>query len=332
VSVRGYETCFRWRFCLDRLFVNTLRDWIYACPTWLSGSIIVSGAIFVSLFGLAIFHRFVPAELRRVHNDVAGFIIAIVGVIYAVLLAFIAVSTWENFNKAQDSAELEANMVDNLYVDCAGLPPKLAFSVRRRLRQYSQLVVEKEWPAQRAGHTNTEGWKPLFQLNTAIAKFHPTETAQAVDSEILHTANDLYRARRDRLVAATSRIPNVMWVITLLGGGLTVGFSFLFGVPNFRVHLLMTGLLSVSLSLVIVLIVAFDCPFRGDLSVSSDVYSRLYERVVPAMTIDFAYVRSAEPAYRGLSDSVLADTIYTTYFSDLPRTTFDRMLVSEPET
>jgi hypothetical protein len=312
--------------------VNTLRDWIYACPTWLSGTIIVFGAVFVSLVGLTIFHQFVPSELRRVHNDVAGFIIAIVGVIYAVLLAFIAISTWENFNKAQDSAELEANMVDNLYVDCAGLPPKLAFSVRRRLREYARLVVDKEWPAQQAGHINTEGWKPLFQLNTAIAKFHPTETTQAVDSEILRTANDLYRARRDRLVAATSRIPTVMWAITLLGGALTVGFSFLFGVPKLRIHLIMTGLLSISLSLVIVLIVAFDCPFRGDLSVSSDVYSRLYERVVPAMTIDLAYVRNAEPDYRALSDSALADTIYTTYFSDLSRTTFERMLVAEPET
>jgi hypothetical protein len=292
---------------------------------------IVLGAVLASLLGLTCFHHFVPSELRRAHNDVAGFIIAIVGVIYAVLLAFIAVSTWENFNKAQDAAELEANMVDNLYIDCAGLPPKLAFTVRRHLRDYTRLVIDKEWPAQQAGRTNTEGWEPLFELNTAIAKFHPTETTQAVDSEILHTANDLYRARRDRLVASTSRIPTVMWAITALGGALTVGFSFLFGVPKFRIHLLMTGLLAASLSLVIVLIVAFDCPFRGDLSVSSDVYSRLLERVVPAMTIDLTNVRSVEPNYRGLSDSILADTIYTTYFSDLPRETFDHMLASDPQ-
>ena len=188
------------------------------------------------------------------------------GVIYAVLLAFIAVSTWENFNKTQDAAELEANMVDNLYVDSAGLPPKLAFSVCQHLREYVRLVIEKEWPAQQAGRTNIEGWKPLFKLNREIAKFRPAASASAVDSEILHTANDLYRARRDRLVLATSKIPTVMWVVTLIGGAFTVGFSFLFGVPRFSMHLLMTGLLSASLALVIVLIVAFDCPFRGELS------------------------------------------------------------------
>src|SRR5262249_51548943 len=68
------------------------------------------------------------------------------------------------------------------------------------------------------------------------------------------------------LVAATTKIPTIMWAVTLLGGAFTVGFSFLFGVPKFLLHLFMTGLLSASLALVIVLIVAFDCPFRGELS------------------------------------------------------------------
>ena len=310
--------------------MHILRDWLYSVPTWLSGSIIVFGAVATSLVALACFHRLLPAELRRAHNDVAGFILAIVGVIYAVLLAFIAVSTWENFNKAQDSVELEADMIDNLYVDSAGLPPELAFFIQQRLREYTRIVVDKEWPAQRAGRINLEGWKPLYQLNTAIAKFHSSDGTAAVDAEILRTANDLYRARRDRLVASASKIPDIMWAITLLGGALTVGFSFLFGVPDFRIQLLMTGLLAASLALVIVLITAFDCPFRGDLSVSPDVYSRLYERVAPAIKIDLAEVRNSSPEYRELSDSILADKIYSTYFSDLPRPAFDRLLVSQP--
>jgi hypothetical protein len=306
--------------------VHALRDWIYSQPTSLVGTVIVLGAVLVSLIGLTCFHRFVPHELRRVHNDVAGFIIAIVGVIYAVLLAFIAVSTWENFNKAQDAADLEANMLGNLYVDCEGLPPKVAFSVRRHLRDYARLVVDREWPAQKLGRTDTEAWKPLYEINKLIARFRPTEKTQAVDAEILRTANALYQARHDRLTAATSRIPNVMWAVTFLGGALTVGFTFLFGVPNFRIHLLMTALLATSLALVIVLIVAFDCPFRGELSVSSEAFSRLNKHVVRSTTIDLAYLRTVEPDYRPMSDSMLADTIYSAYFTDLPRGTFDQML------
>ena len=92
----------------------------------------------------------------------------------------------------------------------------------------------------------------------------------------------------------------------------------------------MTGILSASLALVIVLIVALDCPFRGQLSISSDIYQRIFESVVPAMNIDLAMVRSVEPDYREMTDSVLIDTIYSRYFSDLPRKSFDRMLLSEP--
>jgi hypothetical protein len=307
--------------------VDLLRDWLYGMPTWLSGSLIVFTAVALSMLGLTCFHYFVPTELRRAHNDVAGFILAVVGVIYAVLLAFIAVSTWENFNKAQDAAEFEADMVDNLYFDSVGLPPKISFAVCRYLREYTRIVIDKEWPAQQAGKINIEGSKPLYQLDAAILKFHTSD--RAIDAEVLRTANDLFRARRDRLVAASSKIPGVMWSVTLLGGALTVGFSFLFGVPKLRLHLAMTGLLAASLALVIVLIVAFDCPFRGDLSVSSNVYSRLFERVVPAVTVDLNEIRNLEPEYKNLSDSMLADKLYADYFSDLPRKTFDPLIVSQ---
>jgi len=83
----------------------------------------------------------------------------------------------------------------------------------------------------------------------------------------------------------------------------------------------MTGLLSASLALVIVLIVAFDCPFRGELSVSSFVYSRLYERVVPEMTIDLDEVRRLEPGYSGMPDSHVSR--HSLYYVLLRPTAYD---------
>src|SRR5260221_2385592 len=150
-----------------------------------------------------------------------------------------------------------------------------------------------------------EVWKPLFKLNLTIARFRPAESTGAIEAEILQTANQLYEARRDRLAAAASGIPNVIWAVTLLGGALTVAFSFFFGVPNFRLHLAMTAMLSASLALVIVLIVPLDYPFRWPLNVCSHIYERLFEKVVPAMTIDLAHVRSGESEYRAITDSML---------------------------
>jgi hypothetical protein len=62
-------------------------DWIYNHPTWLWGTILVCGATLLACLGLALFHPFVDVKVRRAHNDLAGFSIAIINVVYAVLLA-----------------------------------------------------------------------------------------------------------------------------------------------------------------------------------------------------------------------------------------------------
>jgi hypothetical protein len=55
------------------------------------------------------------------HNDVAGFII---GVLYAVLLAFVVVVTWQNFDRAEQIATHEAEVVEALYAATSrSVPP-----------------------------------------------------------------------------------------------------------------------------------------------------------------------------------------------------------------
>ena len=60
-------------------------DWIYDHPTWMWGNILVWGAVAFACLGLAVLHRFVRVEVRRDHNDLAGFMIAIISVVYVTL-------------------------------------------------------------------------------------------------------------------------------------------------------------------------------------------------------------------------------------------------------
>ncbi len=59
------------------------------------GVLVVCGASVVAVVGLALVQRLVPATIRKEHNDVAGFIYAVLGVIYAVLLALVVIAVWE---------------------------------------------------------------------------------------------------------------------------------------------------------------------------------------------------------------------------------------------
>jgi hypothetical protein len=67
-------------------------DWISNLPVSVAVLLALAGGGAVSTIGLFGINRILPHPIRSAHNDVSGFILAIVGVIYAVLLAFIAVA------------------------------------------------------------------------------------------------------------------------------------------------------------------------------------------------------------------------------------------------
>jgi hypothetical protein len=67
------------------------------------GVLVVCAVGLAALGGLALVQRLVPTEVRQGHNDVAGFIYAVVGVIYAVLLALMVIAVWEDYEKARDT-------------------------------------------------------------------------------------------------------------------------------------------------------------------------------------------------------------------------------------
>ena len=47
--------------------------------------------VLAAVVGLILMQHLVPPSLREEHNDVAGFIYAVLGVAYAVLMAFVVI-------------------------------------------------------------------------------------------------------------------------------------------------------------------------------------------------------------------------------------------------
>ena len=250
-----------------------IRDLLYNHPTWEVGTTIVVLSVLVSWIGLYVFDRFVHVSIRSRHNDVAGFIIAIIGVVYAVLLAFIAVAAWESFDNANRIVEEEANLVGNLYRDSVAVDEPAKGKMHRALQEYLDIVIHQEWPAQQHGEISTDAWKPVQRLHHAVTGIDAKSLGQSVvEAEMLKTLNDLYSARRLRLLAAHDGIPNTIWWIIVMGGVITVCFTYFFGMPSMKMHYAMTGVLAASMALVMVLIVALDWPFRGNVSVTPEPF------------------------------------------------------------
>ena len=73
-------------------------------------------------------------------------------------------------------------------------------------------------------------------------------------------------------------MPPILWW-NLAGAFLTILFSYLFGVPDFRMHLAMVAMLSALIALILALILVLDHPFQGPNHVSVEPFDTLVKAV-----------------------------------------------------
>ena len=78
-------------------------------------------SILLALAGAYLVRRIVGVERLKGHHEVAGFIIGIVGTIYAVFLAFMVVVEWDNYQQASTLVTTEANLLGDVSRMAEGL-------------------------------------------------------------------------------------------------------------------------------------------------------------------------------------------------------------------
>ena len=96
-------------------------------PIWQSGAVALAVAVIGALLLQMLVQRVLPVDLRREHTALGSTIFAVIGTTYAVLLAFMATTAWEQYSAAQALARHEADL------PAASTMPATASPTRRGL-------------------------------------------------------------------------------------------------------------------------------------------------------------------------------------------------------
>src|SRR3712207_2008058 len=255
--------------------------------TVIYGVLVVCGASIIAIIGLTVVQRLVPASVRKEHNDVAGFIYAALGVIYAVLLALVVIAVWEEFGRARVTVESEANALAEIFWLAHALPEPEGPHVQELARSYAEEVVNVGWPLMEQGRTpslersqeTSRAWVLIDDIRATLQGYEPrTGAEQQLYAEGLDQVQRLADARRTRLVASEESIPTVLWVVLVVGGILVVGFAYLFGMENTGAHALMVVALAGVIALVLFTIAAMDHPFSGGARISPEAFELVLKR------------------------------------------------------
>jgi hypothetical protein len=226
---------------------------------------VILAAIMLALLGLALVRRSVSHERLARHTDVAGYVYAVIGVIYAVILAQVVVAAWEEYRDARAVAADEANAVLNLARLAQVWPAADRERVEDALSVYAQHVVDVEWPTMARNdfdeslHTALihDLWQAVNEAGGRAEGLDPVYAAS------LQQLDALDEARRSRVLLGEDRLPEAMTLTLIIGAVVTVGFSYFFAVENGWIQGLMTASLATLVALLLLLEYQLDTPYEG---------------------------------------------------------------------
>lgn len=248
--------------------------WLESLSTGLAGIVVVGGFVVTTLVMGLVVARCTSSEIRSAHNDRAGFILAVIGVVYAVLLGFVAIGVWERFDAADTRSYDEAAELATVYRDADSFPGGMA--VRATLEKYAASVVDDEWPTMRRG-IRIDAPNPSLELADHEVRALPVTSARlaGIQSEMLSAMNTAVMDRQTRLTVGFTGINGIMWLVLVAGAYVTVAFTYLFGFERTVMQQLMIGGLSLIIGLVLFLTLALDYPFRGSIAVGPEAFQAL---------------------------------------------------------
>lgn len=253
--------------------------------TLLLGLVIVGASVLLAHLGLRLVRRRVPLPVLETQHEVAGFIIGVLGAIYAVLLAFVVVIVWGQFGDAKTTAEREANQLNDLSRMAQGFSAPVQQRLLAGQRDYAKSVIDDEWDTMSRGEASQKTQAAMDNLWQIYREVDPqTNRENALYAESLDRLNEMSDSRRLRVHASADDIPVVIQVLLWGGGLIMIAFTYFFGVKSIRSQALMTAALAGEIAFILFLIVALDNPFHGYVRLPPEQIQQVMDRIqaIPA--------------------------------------------------
>jgi Protein of unknown function (DUF4239) len=240
-------------------------DWLLNLPVpWMAlvvfvATYLVAGSTYLVVTRLAVNAR------AKAFKAVSSGMLSPLGTLFALLVGFIAVEVWSNFDRAKAAVATEASALRAVVLLAGAFPEEQRTRIYALINRHIDEAVNKEWPSM--AHQRAT----LSTLPTALVEeLHDTLTLKAADDsqrvaqpemvKALHTALD---ARRQRIVISESTVGVVKWAAILLQGLCTLVAIAMVHSDNRLTCAITLTLFATGIALSVLLIAAYSRPFTG---------------------------------------------------------------------
>ena len=185
----------------------------------------------------------------------------LLSILYSIVLAFVVFSAWENYQKAEETLENEANAISSVYHYLKVFPDSTKAKVRGEIKEYVSLIVNKEWEEQQWGRESEAADSIIHLIPLQIHAQSPEELQMY--PLLIEQINHCCIYRRIRVSSASTDIPMLIWFILLMGAVVMIFLSSFFYLEHFNLKKFLSWTLAQFIFILLFIAFALSSPYKG---------------------------------------------------------------------
>jgi len=227
----------------------------------------------------ALLHRIVHHDRFRRYHEVGYAVFLQLGVIFAVLLAFVFNNVWSEYNVASQAVDSECASLHGIAILSDRLPAPARTAILGDLHAYLTIVLDREWPDMQR-RNESRAASDRFQLLWQTVETAVTDPADnQIRGQLLNLLAAAHQNRETRLFQMTQGVPGLVWSLLIIFAAGLVGCMLVFAAEASLSKAVLVGVFTSSLALALLTVRMLDFPFESALQVSSRDFSETLEKV-----------------------------------------------------
>lgn len=246
-----------------------MSDWLLNLPVWAMALVVFAAAYAAALACFLVVTRLAVNDSRaRAFRDLSPGMLPVVGIIFGLLVGFIAAQVWSDFDRAKLAVANEARALKAVMLMSASFPQDQASELRSLVTDYIETTVKRDWPAMEGGGGAPKMPVPLIQaLQKTLDLVPETDGQRTAQAQMASAIEAAFEARRQRIVISQTTVDALKWACLVLQGLCALLVVALAHSSDRFTCGLALAIFATGIALSVLLIAAYSSPFTGDISV-----------------------------------------------------------------
>jgi hypothetical protein len=243
----------------------------------LGGLVLATGL--VAAFICVLLHRILHHDTFRRYHEVGYAVFLQLGVIFAVLLAFVFNNVWSNYNVASQAIDSECGSLHGIAILSDRLPSPAREAILNDLHAYLRTVLDQEWPdmqrrneSQAADASFQSLWQTVEAVNTDPAE-------NQIRDQLLTLLAAAHQSRETRLYQMKQGVPGLIWSVLIIFASALIGCMLVFAAEASLSKAVLVGVFTSCLTLALLTVRMLDFPFESALQLSSRDFNETLKKV-----------------------------------------------------